>query len=151
MLFGKKEQKTTGERQQILEMLASGKITVEEAEKLLSAIGEGSAGIGASKAVEPLKGIVQGKAKFLRVVVCEDDGEKVDIRIPMQLIRAGVKLGSLIPKGLQSKIDDSLHEKGMQFSLSDMKPETIEELIDGLSEFSIDVNDGGDKVRIFCE
>lgn len=157
-LFGKKEKKAMNERQQILEMLASGKITVAEAEKLLSVIEDTKAG-GAEpmtaaddqRYLDKLHLVEKRKARFLRIAVSEDGGEKVDIRVPMQLIRAGVKLGSFIPKDLQGKIDDSLHEQGVQFSLADIKPEMVEELIDGLSDFSLDVNDDGDKVRIFCE
>lgn len=148
MLFGKKDKGATSERQRVLEMLATGKITVEEAEKLLNAIGETNRPV--EKAIEVGKG-PRGKARYLRVVVSEESIEKVDIRVPLQLIRAGVKLGSVIPQDLQSKIDTSLQNKGMQFSLADIKPEMIEELIDGLSEFEVNVNDNGEGVRIFCE
>lgn len=146
-IFGRGERKTMNERQQILEMLASGKITVAEAEKLLGAV-EGSASAG--QETELGKG-PRGKARYLRVVVSEGGSEKVDIRVPLQLIRAGIKLGSVIPQDVQGKIDASFHEKGMQFSLSDIKPEMVEELIDGLSDLSVNVNDDGDGVRIFCE
>lgn len=147
-LFSRKDRKTTNERQQILEMLASGKISVAEAEKLLSAIGDASTVAGE---VEPLRSIKRGKARFLRVAVSEDGSEKVNVKIPLQLLRAGVKLGSLIPENVQLKIDESMHEQGMQFSLRDLKPETVEELIDGLTEFEVNVNDDGDAVRVYCE
>ncbi len=39
----------------------------------------------------------------------------------------------------------------MEFSLADIKPEMIEELIDGLSDLSVDVKDGSESVRILCE
>jgi len=48
--------------------------------------------------------------------------------VPLQLVRAGVKLGSLIPENMQVKIDESLGDKGFQSKLRDMKPEE-EELI----------------------
>ncbi len=147
-IFGKGDSKKMSERQQILEMLASGKITVAEAEKLLNAVGEQP---GTGTAVEPSAPLAKGKPRYLRVLVSEGGSEKVDVRVPLQLIRAGVKLGSVIPKDIQGKIDESLHEKGIQFSLSDVKPETIEELIDAFSDFSVNVNDDGDNVRVFCE
>ena len=148
-LFGRGERKTTNERQQILEMLASGKITVAEAEKLLNAI-EGKRD-AAGSAVEPVTAMAKGKARFLRVAVSEDGGEKVNVKIPLQLVRAGVKLGSFIPENVQLQIDEQLQENGMKFSLKDIKPETVEELIDGLSEFEVNVEDGGDRVRVYCE
>lgn len=147
-LFSRGEKKAMTERQQILEMLASGKITVAEAEKLLSAIGD-AATVGS--ATESVTAAGKGKARFLRVAVSEGGTEKVNVRIPLQLVRAGVKLGSLIPENVQAKIDESLREKGMQFNIGDLKPETIEELIDGLSEFEVNVNDDGDAVRVYCE
>lgn len=148
-LFHKKEEtQTVSERRQILDMLAKGKITVEEAEKLLSAVGQPvDSGAGS---VEPTR-TQPSKARYLRVLVSESGSEKVDVRIPLQLVRAGMKLGSLIPKDVQGKIDESLHEKGMQFSLADLRPETVEELIEGLSDLSVGVDDGGDSVRVFCE
>lgn len=149
MLFGKREKKAESERQKILEMLASGKITVDEAEKLLNAVGDGGS-IALEKPVELGKG-PRGKARYLRVIVSEGGREKVDIRVPLQLIRAGVKLGAVIPQDVQGKIDASFHEKGMQFRLTDINPEMIEELIDGISELTVTVNDGGDGVRVFCE
>lgn len=151
-LFKRGERKNVSERQKILEMLASGKITVEEAEKLLNATGDQPALSSGQVAAEPVAASAKAKARYLRVLVSGGKEEKVDVRIPLQLVRAGVKLGSLIPKNIQTKIDDSLHEKGMQFSLADIEPETVEELIDGLSDFSVDVSgDDGESVRVFCE
>lgn len=138
------------ERQQILEMLASGKITVAEAERLMDAIGH-DAGAQSSVATT-IAPAPKSKARFLRVLVT-DGSDNVDVRVPLQLLRAGIKLASLIPKDVQGKVDASLQEKGINMNLSDLKPETMEELIDALSEMSINVADGsdGEKVRIFCE
>lgn len=136
------------EQQQILEMLASGKISVDEAQKLLSALG---GAVTSDGGIEPVRAPTKNKVRFLRVVCSEGGTEKVDVRVPLGLIHAGMKFKALIPQNVQSKIDDSLREKGMQFNLSDIKPEGIEELIDALSEFSINVNDDGDSVRVFCE
>ena len=148
-LFARGEKKAMNERQQILEMLANGKISVAEAEKLLDAV-SGAPGNEASGA-KSVATAAKSKPKFLRISVSESDGEKVNVRIPLQLVRAGVKLGSLIPEKVQTKIDESMRENGMQFSLKDIRPETVEELIGGLSEFEVNVNDDGDGVRIYCE
>lgn len=136
------------ERQQILEMLSKGKISVEEAERLLDTVGsEADTGAAVETAAAPAK----GKARYLRVAVTEAGCEKVNVKIPLQLVRAGVKLGSLIPENIQAKVDGSLQEKGFEFKLRDIKPETVEELIDGLSEFEVKVDDNGDAVRVYCE
>ncbi|HOP80657.1 MAG TPA: hypothetical protein PLZ21_08860, partial [Armatimonadota bacterium] len=112
-------------------------------ERLLDAMRERNAG-GAEQATTVTR------PRFFRVFVKGED-EQVDIRVPLQLIRAGVKLGALIPPEAQAKISGKLEEKGIQFDLSNIKPETLEELIDGLSGVSIDVKDEEETVRVFCE
>jgi len=90
------------DRKRILNMLAEGKITAEEAERLIAAL-EGVP-VGA------LPGFLQGSAKrspkFLRVEVDArgDEGgpTKVNIRVPMTLLRAGVRLSALIPPATRS-------------------------------------------------
>jgi len=95
------------ERRKILEMLSQGKIDIEEAEKLLSAISEPSS--------EPEQGEVPKKKdfpKYLRVVVEPGPesvkGEKVNIRVPFNLLRAGIKLASLVPVDVQGKKGESI-------------------------------------------
>ena len=130
------------ETKQVLEMLKSGKVTVDEAERLLAALGEAETGGGERPKTSP---------KYLCVVV--NDGEKkVNVRVPTALIRAGMKLSALIPEQARGQIEKHLGEKGMDFDLKKLKPEDLEELIASLSELNVEVNDGGEKtVRIFCE
>jgi hypothetical protein len=140
-------------RRQILDMLAQGKITSEEAERLLTALG--SHGSASSNSAEP--GVGKANAKYLRVVVEADEqsygngGVKVNVRIPMQLLRAGVKLASLIPVQARDQVNDALKEHGLQVDLTQLKPENLEELVDHLNELTVDVDDKSNKVRIFCE
>jgi len=128
-------------------MLAAGKITVDEAERLLSAI--------ASDESEQTKGQdFKKEAKYLRVLVepgpGNKDGDRVNIRVPMKLIRAGLKWAAFIPKHVQGKVDDALHEQGINMDLSNIKPEDLEELVTNLNDLTVDV-EGKEKVRIFCE
>ena len=79
------------DRRQILDMLSQGKITTDEAERLLAALGR----TGASAGSEPQR--LANRAKYLRVSVdTDEEGDggptKVNIRVPMQLLRAGVRL-----------------------------------------------------------
>ena len=83
------------QRKDILDMLAEGKITAEEAEQLIAALERDQAPAATSLDVRP-----KGKAKYLRVVVdAVDNGEpsRVNVRVPLQLLRAGVRLAALIP------------------------------------------------------
>ena len=138
-------------RRDILEMLAAGKITADEAERLIAALEKGDATDGA---VAP-----KPQPKYLRVVVdaadeaAPDTMTKVNIRVPLQLLRAGVKLASLIPAEARDQVNAALREKGMGFDLGQLKPENIEELIEQLNDLSVDVDHakGQVKVKVFCE
>ena len=136
------------ERRKILEMLSDGKISVDEAEKLLAAISSSDSDSGRDSS--------RGKAqpKYLRILVepSEEngDGERVNIRVPFKLVRAGLKLASFIPKHAQTKVNEALSEKGIDMDFSNITSEDLEELITHLDDFSVDI-EGEEKVRIFCE
>lgn len=138
------------ERRKILEMLSQGKIDVDEAEKLLAAISEPSS--------ESEKGEIHKKKdfpKYLRVVVEPGPesvkGEKVNIRVPFNLLRAGIKLASLVPGDVQGKVNEHLKEKGVNLDLSNITPDNLEELLIHLNDLTVDVDSKEEKVRIFCE
>jgi membrane peptidoglycan carboxypeptidase len=151
-------------RKEVLQMLAAGKITADEAERLIAALENDKQPMttGADTSSETT---AKAKPKYLRVVVdAHGDSElghafggskhgptQVNIRVPMQLLRAGVKLASLIPPQAQIYVNDALRDKGMTLDLSQLKPENLEELIDGLSDMTVDVVDKDAKVAIFCE
>jgi SHOCT-like protein len=142
-------------RKQILEMLSSGRINTDEAEGLLAALeteNQPSSANGSARNSGPLK--------YLRVVVdAADPGAegptKVNVRVPLQLLRAGVRLAGLIPAQALHKANDALREQGVPIDLSQVKPENLEELIEQLHDLSIDVDahekDGKVNVRVFCE
>ena len=98
------------------------------------------------------------KAKYLRVLVDSQEGSprptKVNIRVPMQLLRAGVRLASLIPVDARDEVNAAMRKEGVPFDIGQLKPENLEELIDHLEDLTVDV-DGSDgnttKVRVFCE
>jgi hypothetical protein len=138
------------QRRQILQMLAEGKITADEAERLIDALD--------GEQPEPSAGITsrqKSKAKYLRVIMVDntagDASSLVNIRVPLQLLRAGVRLASLIPPIAVTKINEKLDESGVPIDLAELKPQQLEELIDHLDELTVDVNDHDSKVQVFCE
>jgi hypothetical protein len=134
------------ETRKILEMLQQGKIGVEEAEKLLAAVSPQSA------LAEPAPAAA-GPKKYLRVQVEPDqgvEGDRVNIRVPMKLIRAGMKLAAFLPKEAQSQVNDALKEKGVNVDLSKITPEDLEELVANLDDLTVQV-EGKQKVRIYSE
>ncbi len=152
-------------RRQILEMLAAGKITAEEADRLLAAlepeITSTSHSFAGAGSVRKDAAGAKMQAKYLRVQVEADEsmtGMKgpttVNVRVPMQLLRAGVRLAGLIPRQAHDQLDEAFSKHGVPITLSQIKPENLEELIDHLEDLTVDV-DGKDgnttKVRVFCE
>jgi hypothetical protein len=154
-------------RRQILEMLAAGKITADEAERLITALESGPATTAGeySGSIPGANGgsaaAVKTRAKYLRVLVEADESmtglkgqTKVNVRVPMQLLRAGVRLASLIPVQAHQQLDEALSKHGVPLTLSQIKPENLEELIDHLEDLTVDVNGSegnATKVRVFCE
>lgn len=180
------------DKKKVLEMLAGGKISTDDAERLLdrldaaangdhgpegeaaeeeratgsrsgAAENERAAGSrsgadagfresrqgspGRSTAVVEAVPPRSGKGpRFLRVVVDSHDGDKVNIRVPVALIRTGIKFTSMIPNHAR----EAIQEEGLDLShLSELDGQ---ELIQALEELSIDVDSSdGDKVRVFCE
>ena len=161
----------TESQKKILEMLAQNKIKIEDAQRLLNAIraeegGNSNAGHG-STGHEPERDRATGvktMPKYLRVTIqpgenCGDesmfkDGKvgRVNVRVPMSLIRAGIKLTALIPPEALDKANTALREKGINFDVRNIKPEDLEELIEALGDMEIDMEGGrGEKVKVFVE
>lgn len=140
------------ERRKILEMLAEGKINTDEAERLLSAL---SSLDSEQKESQPDSTPAEKpRPKYLRVIVepapDNTSGERVNIRIPMKLLQAGIKLASLMPTDVRGKVDNALKEKGISFDLSQITEKNLEEIVESLNDLTVEV-EGKEKVRIFCE
>jgi len=142
----------TDATRQVLEMLAAGKITTDEADRLLNALREPGHAAPSSDKTES-----QPKPRYLRVIVDANDEKdgptKINIRVPLQLLRAGVRLASFMPVSAQAKVNVALQEQGIDLDISKIKPENIDELLAELRDTSIDVTQKGEdvKIRIFSE
>jgi len=134
------------ERLRVLNMLAEGKLTAAEAASLLDAL-------GGNKPAEP--GAPAPQPRYLRVVVDGHDGQeggRVNLRVPMSLIRAGVRLAALLPPGVHDEINREMKKHGLDIDLSKVRPENLEEIVEHLGELTVDVEGHrGEKVRVFCE
>ena len=136
-------------RRQVLEMLANGKITAEEAERLIAALERSRNGAGATAMSQA------DKVKYLRVLVDTKDPldgpTKVNVRVPMQLLRAGVRLTGVIPASAREEVNNALRKEGIAFDINNVTPQNLEELIEQLRELTVDVDNENTKVRVFCE
>ena len=146
----------TENKKKILEMLADKKISIDDAYRLLSVIDTEGGGQESAPKVEPG---IKARPKYLRVSVMPDpekenteNVDRVNVRVPMSLIRAGIKLTALIPPEALDKVNGALKDKGINFDVRSVKSEDIEELIEALGELEVDVVSGrGEKVKVYVE
>lgn len=158
------------ERMKILEMLKEGRISAEQADQLLEKLArldgdevdhddvvvEADVGGTVASLVKNAKAKVRRIAstitvgsrggKALVIKVCTHDGDNVNVRLPLALVRAGVKLHALMPESAS----DALKEKGV--NLDELSQLNTDELMEALSELNINIEtDDGDTVTIHCE
>ena len=143
-------------RRRVLDLLSEGKISVDEAERLLSLAGNASS--RRSERNTRRENETTHPPKYLRVVVepgsqagAEESGERVDLRVPMALIRAGMRLPALIPGGVADKVNEALRENGIDLDVRRLDGNELDKLISALSELEIDVENGEHKVKVFVE
>ncbi|MFF4409245.1 hypothetical protein [Streptomyces sp. NPDC001404] len=137
---------------QILEMLAEGKITVDEAERLIEALRREQPGTPPGTASRP-----KARPKYLRVVMDAEDGTggdgrtRLNVRIPLQLLRAGVRLTTLIPPAAITKVNAELGKAGVPVDLGELKPQHLDALVEHLDDVVVDLDDPDSKMQVYCE
>ncbi|HYA63025.1 MAG TPA: hypothetical protein VED66_07460 [Candidatus Sulfotelmatobacter sp.] len=137
----------SAERKKVLELLAEGKISPDEAEKLLDKLASLS---GTEREEHNVSSEFVGAGskalRYLRVQVEKPGGENVNLRIPMSFLRAQSGLHVILPQRILDKLADS----GIDVSrFSRLRGQELE---DALQQLNIDVDQSnGKKVRIFCE
>lgn len=142
-------------QKRILEMLANERISVDEAYRLLNALkAEASAPLSRAEAGTTGK----PKPKYLRVSIQphsrhehDDDVDRVNVRVPLSLIRSGMKFTSLLPPEARDKVVGALHERGIDFDMRNLKPEDLDEIIEALNDLEVDVVSNKDVVKVFVE
>jgi hypothetical protein len=142
------------DRGRVLEMLENGTISAGEAARLLDALKANGDGletpshVAAATAPSPSK----GQLRFLRVTVKSKAGDDVNVRVPLGLLRAGMKLTALIPPEAMKNLSSRMSESGVPFDLTAIKQDDIEALIESLREMEVSVDSSnGDQVRVYCE
>lgn len=136
------------ESMKVLNMIAEGKITAEEGGKLLEALEKKKE----DSAARPLKN-EKGGIGYLYVDInpkADAKNEKVHVKVPLALVRAGVNIASMLPVDVRDKVNNAMGEKGMKFDMSNLKPENIEALIQGLEEMEVNIDSDEQTVRVYC-
>jgi len=148
-------------KKKILDMLAKGKISADEAYRLLNTIDTKESGREETRRDSSASRESDGKlkGKYLHVTItpseerqASEHAERVNVRVPMSLMRAGIKFTSLIPPEALDKANKAMEEKGINFDVRNIKPEDLESLIEALGDTEIDIEGShGEKVKVFVE
>lgn len=135
------------ERRKILEMLAEGKISAEDAERLLDKVGD-----EAPEAAAPNAGpageaaAAPKKPRYLRILVERPGEDNVNVRIPLAFTRTGSRLLAVLPRRVSERLNDQGIDLGALSALND------EDFAKAVEELHVDIEKGdGKKVKICCE
>jgi hypothetical protein len=140
------------ETRRVLDLLAQNKITVEEADQLLRAIA------APARADVPPKAAPDAarKARYIRIAVHKprhggETDKDVNIRVPIAIVRSGMRLGAILPGIIGDKVTARLRARGLDIDLSKLDPAMIETVLGELGDAGIDVDSGEAQVKITCE
>ncbi|MBI3402281.1 MAG: hypothetical protein HY048_12745 [Acidobacteria bacterium] len=143
----------TDDTRRILDMLAQGKITVDEADRLLKALGAAP-----PPADTPVSDSQPDRppARWLRVNVHKpaNDHRKekdVNIRVPIAVVKGGMRLGAIVAAFAGDHAARKMRERGFDLDLSQLDGPAFESLLKDMEEVKIEMDDGTDQVRITCE
>ena len=159
------------ESRRVLDLLSQGKITVEEADQLLAALAAQSAATPAGPAATGASA-----PKYLRIAITRTRGamgedeesrrrswwpgvtgeqrKEVSVRVPIALLKNGMRLGAILPGVAGERLQARLRERGVDIDLSKLDAATIDELVREFGEMNIDIDSGHSRkaqVRITCE
>jgi len=126
------------DRRKILEMLAAGKISVEEADQLMAAAGTRA-----------------GAPKFLCLKVAPRAGSvsdrKIDIRVPLGVIRSSLQIAKSLPVGKRGPMMIALGTHMLSLDVGNMNLEDPDEFIANFAHLSTDIDKHKETLRLFCE
>ena len=148
------------DRRRILDLLANGKVTVDEADKLLDAITDTAppSATGADASAADAR-----KPRWVRINVVKPpkDGKhekEVNIRVPIAVVKGGMRLGAIIATFAGDKAAQRMKERGIDLDLSkingdlsQMNGAEFDAFMKSLDDMNIEIDDGKSQVRITCE
>jgi hypothetical protein len=136
----------------VLDLLAQGKITVDEADQLLRAIAAPAPGAAASGPDEAARPALRWVRIALHKQAKEGHKDKdVNIRVPISIVRSGMRLGALIPGLAGDQVAAKMRERGLDVDFSKLDAAAIDAILKDLGETNIEIDSGKAHVRITCE
>jgi hypothetical protein len=140
------------ETRRVLDLLAQGKISVDEADRLLRAMSGGAARGAGAAAAQP----DPAKRRWVRIAVHKpghggNHEKDVNIRVPIAIVKSGMRLGALIPGLAGEQVSARLRERGLDLDFSKLDAAAIDEVLNELGDTNIEIDSGKAQVRITCE
>lgn len=142
----------SAETKKVLEMLAAGKLSAEDAERLLDKLSSPSAQTDATAsqtAAGPNAATTAAgtrRPKFLHIQVERPGRDNVDVRVPLSIARGGKHWMAFLPTGVAER----LNEYGIRFGSFDQMSDA--EFQAALDRINVDVVKGnGKRVRVYAE
>lgn len=131
----------TTEQRQVLDMLSEGKINLDDAERLLARLAE----LGPEPVEREPRRAAPARPQ-LRIISRTEDGDGIDVRMPLQLLATGIELEKLLPEAAREAIE----ETGIELSeLSNLRGE---DLADAIQDLELDLTSAdGATLSIRCE
>ncbi|MFU8796927.1 MAG: hypothetical protein ACNA7X_06545, partial [Dehalococcoidia bacterium] len=75
----------------------------------------------------------------------------VNVRLPLALIRSGIKFASVLPREAGDRVEATLKDRGFGFDLRNLNPDDLDGLIEALADLEVDVESNEEKVKVFVE
>jgi hypothetical protein len=151
----------TDDTRRILDMLAQGKITVDDADRLLKAVGADRPADAADAATA---GGGEARPRWFRINIhkfAKSDGhapKDVTIRVPIAVVKGGMRLGAIIATFAGEKAAQRMKARGVDLDLSTingdlsrMNGDEFAAFLKSLDDMNIEIDDGKSQVRITAE
>ena len=143
----------SAETKKVLEMLAAGKVSAEDAERLLDKLsGAAQTDSVNSPSAEPNATSAPGniptmkRPRFLRIQVQRPGRDDVDVRVPLSSMRGGRHWMAFLPL----RVAERLSEYGIDFGCLDTMSD--QEFQAALDRINVDIQQrNGKHVRIYAE
>ena len=151
----------TDDGRRILDMLQEGKITVDEADRLLKAL---NAEQPPETATADTATNGRERVRWIRINIhkpAKDEAHQpkdVNIRVPIAVVKGGMRLGAIIGTFAGEKAARRMKAQGLDIDLakissdlSQMNGPEFDEFLRSLNETNIEIDDGKAQVRITAE
>ena len=151
----------TDDTRRILDMLSQGKITVDDADRLLKALSGARPGEAAAAADAVTDEPHRTRGVHINVHKPANDDRPVkdlNIRVPIAVVKGGMRLGAIIATFAGEKAAQRMKARGIDLDMakisgdfSKMNGVEFDAFLKSLDDMHIEVDDGKSQVRITCE